>query len=343
MSLKKNKRGNKGLTSIIVIIICFVDLYLLINFKYANQNLPLNNFNLFYIGNLLNFIFYALLILLLIINRFKQVSVHSSTLFLLAGLMTLFLLFGTASTKTTISLPDVYLFEHPIKMVLTGVLFIIYQFIQFVFIFVLLLKIFNVRESLLGKAIFGSLILVVLLLVFTVLYMFVKKSTPSNFDKNKTHKNVAVVLGAAVWSHNTPSPSLSSRAEKAYELYKNGYVDKIQLTGSNAPGELSEAEVAYRYLKAKGIDTSDVWLENKTTSTNEQIRFIKNHLLHKKGIDSVVIVSDRYHLVRVKEISAFYNIRVAVSASYFNLSLINRIYYELRESTGLVIFWFFAL
>src|ERR1039458_9824708 len=63
-------------------------------------------------------------------------------------------------------------------------------------------------------------------------YQFVYFNQSKTVGKlNNTRDNVAVVLGAAVWSNNIPSPMLASRAEKAYELYKQGYVNKIQVTG----------------------------------------------------------------------------------------------------------------
>src|SRR5664280_3415396 len=111
--------------------------------------------------------------------------------------------------------------------------------------------------------------------------IYVNQSKSVNRSNNPRDK-VAVVLGAAVWSNNVPSPMLASRAEKAYELYKMGYVNKIQVTGGNAPGELSEAEVASLYLKQRGVDANDIWIEKKSTNTAEQVRYVKEELINKK-------------------------------------------------------------
>ena len=156
-------------------------------------------------------------------------------------------------------------------------------------------------------------------------------------------KNIAVVLGAAVWSVNKPSPTLASRLDKAVRLYKKGIVNKIQLTGSNAPGELTEAEVALNYLLKKDVDTSDIYMENQTTSTTEQIRFIKNNLVAARIFNNIFIVSDQYHLARINEISRFYNIKVILAASELTLSFDNMLYNKIRESIAMVVFWCFAL
>ncbi|MFN4174641.1 MAG: YdcF family protein [Parachlamydiaceae bacterium] len=94
------------------------------------------------------------------------------------------------------------------------------------------------------------------------------------------------MLGAAVWSDNKPSPILAARVDKAIDLMKNFNVEKVYFTGSNAPGELSEAEVALNYLKSKNVSADNVITETNTTSTTEQIQFIKNKMADgcKRGI-----------------------------------------------------------
>src|SRR3989304_2362266 len=96
---------------------------------------------------------------------------------------------------------------------------------------------------------------------------------------NKSNENIAMVLGAAVWSGNIPSPTLSSRVDKAIELLDKGFAGKIILTGGSAPGEMTESEVAFEYAKLKGVDTSRIVTESLSSSTAEQINWIKENLL----------------------------------------------------------------
>jgi vancomycin permeability regulator SanA len=160
---------------------------------------------------------------------------------------------------------------------------------------------------------------------------------------NTGSKNIAVVLGAAVWSGNQPSPTLASRIDKAAKLYKKDIADKILLTGSNAPGEMTEAEVAFNYILNKNVDTTDILIEKQTTSTTEQIRFIKDNLAHRNLFDNIFIVSDQYHLARVSEISRFYNLDVIAAASELELSFDSKMYSRIRECIALSIFWCFAI
>src|SRR5437660_1724484 len=57
-----------------------------------------------------------------------------------------------------------------------------------------------------------------------------------------------VVLGAAVWGGNRPSPVLRERINKGYELLSSGTIKYIILTGGGSPGEMTEAEVAKNEL-----------------------------------------------------------------------------------------------
>lgn len=344
MSLEGHIKSRKNWSSIIGIIIVFLDLIFLLFVKYKNQGLSITNFDLFNTGNLFNFIFSILLIVGLTVNFLKDTSpVKSSVIYTYLTLITFFLILGVILGKLNISTPNFYIFEHPFDKVLIGGIFSIYQFLQFLFLFTVWLKLIGVGNFLFIKAILFSLFTVAALVIFALIFI----NNNLNIGKKNLFKknpgNIAVVLGAAVWSQNKPSPSLSLRADEALRLYKSGYVGKIQLTGSNAPGELSEAEVAYNYLESKGMDTTDVYMENTTTSTIEQIHFIKNNLYNTGKFNKIIIVSDKYHLVRVREICRFYKLKASVAASSFSLKNSKLIYYEFHECIGLIVFWLFAL
>jgi vancomycin permeability regulator SanA len=222
-------------------------------------------------------------------------------------------------------------------------MFALFQFVQFVFMIVLWLNSFGSHSLIFLRSVVNSVALLFLLLFFAFIFINVKKENIIKIKTSQNYINVAVVLGAAVWSHNSPSPSLAARVEKAVELYKKGIVNKIQLTGGNAPGELSEAEVAYNYIKLTNINLPDVWIEGKTVSTSERIEYIKEQILIKRNIGEIIIVSDAYHLVRVGEICRFYNIKTEVSPSNLRLNFQSELYYKLKESVALIVFWFFAL
>lgn len=340
----KGRKNNKGLISGIIILILLIDLFFLIYTKYENQGLPVSSFNLFYLGNILNLFFTFAAVLGVIIFAFtKRPTINPAFMLTFAVLLSSALLVAAVSTRVTLPLPNVYFLDHPLQKVAEGALFSFYQYLLFLFTALIWFNLVSRRELIILRSIVNSAALVLLLLAATFVYINLKKDEGKKFTPVKNSTNVAVVLGAAVWSHNSPSPSLASRADKAVELYRKGIVNKIQVTGSNAPGEMSEADVAFYYIKLANIDTSVVWRENNTVSTAEQIRFIKDNILKKKNIGRIIIVSDSYHLTRVHEMCKFYRIRTELAPSDLNLGFQHNLYYKMKESIALLVFWFFAL
>ncbi|MCL5030930.1 MAG: YdcF family protein [Bacteroidetes bacterium] len=344
MPAKSKKIRNKGLVAAAVILILLCDLIFLFYIKYENQGLELSDFSLFYIGNILNILFTVAAILGVILYSIKVKNEFNAALLIsFSVILSLLLLFAYISTKISLPLPNDYLLDHPLKKIAIGFLFSLYQYFQFLFIGIVWFYLLGGKELIYLRAVVNSAALVMVLLFLAFIYINLKKTNNKKISPVKNATNVAIVLGAAVWSHNSPSPSLAARADKAVELLKNGEVNKIQLTGSNAPGELSEAEVAFNYIKSENVDTSKIWLEDKTVSTAEQVRFIKDQILTKKKIGNVIIVSDSYHLTRVREMCRFYKIKIGMAASDLKLNFQHNLYYKMKESIGLLVFWFFAL
>ncbi|MFO7445905.1 MAG: YdcF family protein [Ignavibacteriaceae bacterium] len=341
----KSKTDNKLKTVLpVIIIILLADLLFLYYLKYNNQNLSLSEFRLTNIGNFLNLFFTVVCIVgLILYSAQRKLKPNTTIIISFTVVLTIILIFAAISIKIKLPLGSSYMFSRPLPEVITGFLFLLHLFILFIFISFLWFSLFGGRDLLILRASVNSVIIVVVLFLFAFLYLSTKKDVRGINLKTKSQANIAVVLGAAVWSNNVPSPSLAARAEKAAELYRKGYVGHVQLTGGNAPGELSEAEVAYNFIKKKSIDTTRILLEKNTTSTSEQVEFIKNNLLISNSVENIIIVSDSYHLTRIGEICSFYNVKADLVASDLMLSFENKIYYKLRESIALILFWLFAL
>lgn len=155
--------------------------------------------------------------------------------------------------------------------------------------------------------------------------------------------DAGVILGAAVWSGDRPSPVLRERINKGYDLLKNGTVQFLVLTGGRAPNELPEAEVARRELLKRGVDETRIVSENRTSSTLEQVLYIRDQLQKKQGWRSFIIISDQFHLKRAVEICEFNEINALGVSSESPLGPQNLAFHHLRESGALVLYWLFGL
>ena len=338
----KNKSLTLGNTVSLSLII-IVNLFFLLYLKYSSHDLSFTDFSIYKIGNLINTAISFLVILGLFILFFQKSNVPLSIIYLLTGLLNLFLLMVVLINFLHIPPREYYLLSLSFTQVLIIIAFSLFQFTQLFFMMMIWFKILKIEKLIYLRALVNSIFIAMGFLIFTLVFINTKSITPISAALGRDKPSIAVVLGAAVWSDNKPSPSLAFRVEKAAELFNDGIVNKIQLTGGNAPGELSEAEVSLNHILKQGINRNNVWIEKNTTSTIEQVRFIKKVLIQKKQFNSVVIVSDIYHLQRVKEICKFYNVKADVAASNLNLKTDKIIFYQLRECIALILFWLFAL
>jgi vancomycin permeability regulator SanA len=161
-------------------------------------------------------------------------------------------------------------------------------------------------------------------------------------DTSQRDFDAGVILGAAVWSGDRPSPVLRERINTGYDLLRQGTVQFLVVTGSNAPGEMSEAEVARRELLRRGADPTRIVVESTTRSTVQQIMFIRDQLL-KQGWTSFIIISDQFHLKRALQIARFYDLDAQGVSSESPLGPENLALYHLRESVALILYWMFGV
>lgn len=124
----------------------------------------------------------------------------------------------------------------------------------------------------------------------------------------------AITLGAAVWPHGVPSPTLRRRATRAGELYLAGKVAKIIATGGLGQHPPTEADVTRTVLLDLGIPSDAILLEDSSTTTLENLRNAARLL--PDGTPAI-IVSDVWHLPRARLAAA----RLGLTASTARASL----------------------
>jgi vancomycin permeability regulator SanA len=328
---------------IFIVISLLTQLIFLYYVKYSNQGLALSEFTIAHIGNIFNLLItLSIIIGIYILLSKKNQSVGKSILTTFIILQFTLLIISFIGTIITLPLSDSYILNQPGDKFIIALLFLAYQYLTFVFISIIWVNVWRTTEMSLIKSAFNGVVMLLLFLLITFLFISTKGYGSGKWALAKSKNNIGIVLGAAVWSGNQPSPTLAGRVDRALELIDDGYIDKILLTGSNAPGEYSEASVALDYAIVRGIDSTKVILEESTTSTTEQVKFIKNNMSNE-GFKSIIVVSDLYHLPRVLEISEFYNLNIKVASSKRQLNFESKFYNKIRESIALLIFWCFAL
>jgi len=155
--------------------------------------------------------------------------------------------------------------------------------------------------------------------------------------------DAGVILGAAVWGGNRPSPVLKERINKGYDIYHKNSVPRLVITGGGSPNEMTEGEVSRNLLLRYGVEPENLILENHSSSTVEQIHFVRDSLYQRNNWNRIILVSDVYHLPRALEISRFNDMNADGIASDRELTGWNEASFCLKESLALLVFWKFGV
>ncbi|MGD0362154.1 MAG: YdcF family protein [Bryobacteraceae bacterium] len=112
--------------------------------------------------------------------------------------------------------------------------------------------------------------------------------------------DVILVLGAAEY-RGRPSPVLKARLDHALELYRKHLARRIMTTGG-AGGDpvFTEGGVGRDYLTSQGVPPEDIPVEGEGSSTVASTA-MAGEIMRRMGLHSVIVVSDGYHIYRVKK------------------------------------------
>jgi len=109
-----------------------------------------------------------------------------------------------------------------------------------------------------------------------------------------------VVLGAAQYN-GRPSPVLKARLDHALDLYVRRLAPRIMTTGgSGGDPVFTEAGVGRTYLMARGVPSEAIVVEAESESTVESTAMAVE-IMSRMGLHSVIVVTDGYHVFRVKK------------------------------------------
>lgn len=106
-----------------------------------------------------------------------------------------------------------------------------------------------------------------------------------------------VVMGAAQYN-GRPSPVLSARLDHALALYEQGYAPVIIVTGGKMEGDaFTEAGTGEQYLLDRGVPQQAILKEDRGEDTWQSMESV-GEIAEGRGIETVLIVSDGFHLFR---------------------------------------------
>ena len=136
-----------------------------------------------------------------------------------------------------------------------------------------------------------SMFLIVVLLALAIPAAFILSGMNG---KGEPGGEILIVLGTTV-NGTEPSPMLRQRLDAAVD-YLSAYPDArcIVTGGKGNEVNLSEAQCMFNYLTAAGIAPERITMEDRATSTVENLRNVRTMV----ETDKVDILSSEFHLYR---------------------------------------------
>src|ERR1022692_224138 len=132
-----------------------------------------------------------------------------------------------------------------------------------------------------------------------IAYVSVRIERQSTLDEAQP-ADLILVLGAAEY-RGRPSQVLKARLDHALELYHRKMAPSIMTTGGPGGDPVyTEGGVGRSYLIGHGVPPEAVVVENEAESTVESTA-MAGEIMRRMGLHSVIVVSDGYHIYRVKK------------------------------------------
>ena len=112
--------------------------------------------------------------------------------------------------------------------------------------------------------------------------------------------DIILILGAAEY-RGKPSPVLKARLDHGLELYRGKMASRILTTGG-AGGDpvFTEGEVGRDYLIRRGVPSEAIVVEDEGETTMHST-VAAAEIMRRMGLKSCIVVSDGYHIFRVKK------------------------------------------
>lgn len=180
----------------------------------------------------------------------------------------------------------------------------------------------------------GALVAIVALIGLSIYWAYLYRQIRDFAARDEARPADAIVVLGAAQYNGRPSPVLKARLDHAYDLYKKAFAHAIITTGSYGPDpNFSEAEVGRRYLVQRGVDVANIVTEQGSGTTYDSIQAVSG-FLKAKGWKTTLVVSDGFHLFRVKRMFADNGILAYTSPapnSPIEVAASQRFWHSLRE------------
>lgn len=177
-------------------------------------------------------------------------------------------------------------------------------------------------------------VILVLTLLFTIglltpkfiFFLFAHPLTHTIDEVSET--KVAIVFGAGLLRDGSAGPVLSDRVQTAVNLYQQGLVKKLLMSGDNSFVEYNEPEAMRQYALERGIPDEDIILDYAGRRTYDTCYRAK----HIFQVDEAILVTQEFHMPRALVLCNWFGVEsVGVEANNRYFLKRFRAYWHFRE------------
>lgn len=150
--------------------------------------------------------------------------------------------------------------------------------------------------------------------------------------------DTAVVLGARAYVGGALSQSLDDRVVTAVELYQTGLVRRLVMSGGVDDRGVDEAEQMGIRAMRLGVPSEAIHLDHLGVNSDATVRNT-SRLFRAEKIESVLVVSQFYHLPRLKMAyrAAGWDVRTVPAVT--RRPIVGTPFYVAREIPGFWVYW----
>lgn len=172
----------------------------------------------------------------------------------------------------------------------------------------------------------GMLTLVVLSFTKLVVELF---AAPRTFTvDNVPAERAAIVFGAGLQRDGSAGPVLSDRVNTAVQLYQQGKVDKLLMSGDNRFVEYNEPEAMRQYALERGVPNEDIVLDYAGRRTYDTCYRAKEIF----QVQSAILVTQSFHMPRALFLCNWLGVEsTGVEANNRYFRKVSRLYWNFRE------------
>src|SRR3954452_2361763 len=158
------------------------------------------------------------------------------------------------------------------------------------------------------RLVWNAIAVALVVVIVALAYVALEIERQSTRDEAQP-SDVILELGAAEY-RGRPAPVFRARLDHAYDLYTRKLAPHIMTTGG-AGGDpvFTEGDVGRSYLIGKGVPSESIVVENESETTVESLARA-SEIMRRMALQSAIVVSDGYHIYRVKKMLQFRGIHV---------------------------------